>query len=369
MNSQKQQHEQRGKVLMLGPELLDQGGMAAVVHTILGAWDNGRYTVKYIGTYNTNARQIVKPWLAIRAFLYFLYLMIFWRPHILHLHAAAGVSFFRKSIFILLARFSRAKVLFHSHAPNFDAFYSKCPRRVQAYVRLVLNSCDALIVLSNYWDSFFRGLSLQTPIVTLYNSAVCPPPILRPPTDKPIVLFLGRLGRRKGTYDLLKAIPDVLAQHPHTQFWLGGDGEVEQAQHIISAAPWGQQVKLLGWVRAAEKDKALQQANLFLLPSYQEGFPVAVLEAMSYGLPVISTPVGGIPELVIDGETGFLISPGDVAALVEKINLLLSDSTLREQMGGNGRQHIQEKFDTKTMIQELFALYEAHTKQAHLSRS
>ena len=77
MNSQKQQHEQRGKVLMLGPELLDQGGMAAVVHTILGAWDNGRYTVKYIGTYNTNARQIVKPWLAIRAFLYFLYLIIF----------------------------------------------------------------------------------------------------------------------------------------------------------------------------------------------------------------------------------------------------------------------------------------------------
>lgn len=336
--------------------------MAAVVHTCLEAWDHSRYEVKYIGTYNKNARKIIKPFIALAALFQFVPLLLFWRPQIVHLHFAAGLSFLRKSFFLLLARLTAAKVILHCHAPNFDAFYRRCPRPAQAYVRLILNKSDTLIVLSEYWDHFFKSLSLRVPVVKLYNAAVCPPEVIRAKQDPPVILTLGRLSQRKGIYDILKAVPGVLAYAPDAKFWLGGDGEVEQVRNILSEQSWGAQVRLLGWVRDQEKRKVLEQAKIFLLPSHKEGFPVAILEAMSYGLPVVSTPVGGIPELVVDGETGFLIAPGDAEAMVQKITLLLDNPELREKMGAAGRQRIQERFDTGVMIQQLFGIYDLHTE-------
>lgn len=337
--------------------------MAAVVDTCLDAWDVGRYELKYIGTYNTNARRVIKPFIALRAFFHFIYLMLFWRPQIVHVHFAAGVSFLRKSFFILWAQFTAAKVVLHCHAPNFDAFYRRCPRPAQAYIRLTLNISDTLIVLSEFWHHFFKGLSLRVPIVKLYNAVVCPPEIIRSNDDKPVILTLGRLSQRKGVYDLLKAVPGVLAHAPTANFWLGGDGEVEQVKIILSKQSWGERVRLLGWVRDKEKKESLERAGIFLLPSYQEGFPVAILEAMSYGLPVISTPVGGIPELVVDGETGFLVAPGDIDAMVQKITLLLDNPELAARMGAAGWRRIQERFDAGVMIQQLFDIYDSHTER------
>lgn len=346
------------KVVMLGPALSDQGGMASVVHVYLDAWDASRYDLRYIGTYNSNAAQWTKYLMALKALLRFAYLLLFWRPDIVHIHFSAGFSFYRKSLFALLCRFSRARLLLHSHAPNFDVFFEKRSRRNQRFILSILRRADCLLVVSDQWRTRFEAYGLQVPIVTIYNPVARPAQLARTRRDKPLVLMLGRLGKRKGTYDILKAIPLVEASGVTADYWLGGDGEVEQVQQIVSANEWGQHVRLLGWVRDQAKHDALSQADLLLLPSYHEGLPVAVLEAMAYGLPVISTPVGGIPEAVDDGETGFLVPPGDVAALAEKIRLLLTDPELRARMSRMAQQRMMEKFEVTAIMQQLYALYD-----------
>ncbi|MCA9972593.1 MAG: glycosyltransferase family 4 protein, partial [Anaerolineales bacterium] len=351
------------KVLMLGPALSDQGGMASVEHVYLAAWDAARYELRHIGTYNSNFATRAKVLMAIKAIARYLYLLLFWRPDVIHIHFAAGVSFYRKSLFVLLGRFSRARLLMHSHAPNFDTFFEKRPPRQQRYIRHILNSADCLLVVSNQWQARFEAMGLTVPVVTIYNPVARPAALAPASRDKPLVLSLGRLGERKGTYDILKAVPLVLAAGAAADFWLGGDGEVEQVREIVSANDWGQHVRLLGWVRDQAKHEALSQAAVFLLPSYFEGLPVAVLEAMAYGIPVVSTPVGGIPEAVDDGETGFLVPPGDVQALAEKIRLLLDDPALRARMSHTAQQRMQEKFEVTAIMRQLYALYDELTEQ------
>lgn len=353
------QNGPRTKVVMLGPDLKDQGGMAAVEHVYLAAWDKTRYDLRHLGTYDSNAAQRVKLFMALRAFALLFYWGITWRPDVVHLHFAAGVSFYRKSIFVLLARLLRLKIILHCHAPNFDVFYEKRGKRNQRYIRWVLDSADRLIVVAEQWRKCFEDMGLRVPIITLYNSVTCPPDIQRATNGTPIVLTLGRLGERKGTYDILQAVPQVLANGLEADFWLGGDGEVEQVKSRLTAEPWGEHVRLLGWVRGEEKEKALAQASIFLLPSYLEGLPVAILEAMAYGLPIISTPVGGIPEAVVNGETGFLIEPGDVDDMVQKLTLLLHDAELRLKMGTSAKKRMIEKFDVDAVMEQLYKTYDS----------
>ena len=98
-------------------------------------------------------------------------------------------------------------------------------------------------------------------------------------------------------------------------------------------------------------------ADIFILPSYNEGLPMSILEAMSYGLPVISTPVGGIPEIVKDGVNGYLIFPGDNEALAEKIELLAKNKELRLRMGQENYKLVSQKYNAGTIINQLKILY------------
>lgn len=346
-----------GRIVMLGPDLDDLGGMASVVQGYTAAWQHDRYALRYIGTYDSNAAQLTKAKMALVAFMRYLWLLVAWRPHVLHVHYSAGVSFLRKSVFMLVGRLARQKIVMHCHAPNMDTFYVRRTGVFKRYLDWILRAADLHIVVARSWQTFFEELGLGVPVLTLYNAVPLPPAPDRSDRPFPVLLTLGRLGQRKGTYDTLKAIPHILAQYPEAQFWLGGDGEVEQVRQIADAADWGDHLRLLGWVSGAEKDDVLARADVFLLPSYGEGLPVAVIEAMAYGLPVISTPVGGIPELVVDGETGNLIKPGDVDALVTHATALLASPQRRAEMGAAARAVIQRDFELGSVMEQLYAAY------------
>ena len=124
------------------------------------------------------------------------------------------------------------------------------------------------------------------------------------------------------------------------------------------------QVEFLGWVAGEAKQAQLAQADVFVLPSYNEGLPVSLLEAMAYGVPVISTRVGGIPELVRDGIDGFLIEPGDRAALEDRLRRLAEDARLRQTMGDAARADIARRFDVARMVADTHAVYEACLREA-----
>lgn len=345
------------KIVMLGPALTVRGGVTTVEQVYLDNWNYKGYEITHIATMIDGSKW-QKIWVAVIAFIKFVYMALLKRPKIIHIHFASRASFYRKSVFIILAKILQLKVVAHAHGAEFHLFYQhECNIIQKKYIKWVLNLADNLIAVSVQWQEYYKSIyNKNTPIV-VYNSVYCPLEHPQRNIKYPKILMLGKLSQRKGTYDLVKVIPKVLQKHPNAEFWLGGDGDVENIQSLIDLESWSDHVKLLGWVKGNEKNNFLSQANLFVLPSYNEGLPMAILEALAYGLPVISTPVGGIPEAIIDGENGFLVKPGDVNDIANKIIYALNDAMLYEKLSENARQCALEKFNINKAIEQIMNLY------------
>ncbi|PTQ82031.1 glycosyl transferase family 1 [Nitrosospira multiformis] len=104
-----------------------------------------------------------------------------------------------------------------------------------------------------------------------------------------------------------------------------------------------------GWLGKAEKDHLLARAAIFVLPSYHEGVPMAILEAMSWGIPIVTTPVGGMPEVVTEGQEGLLVNSGDIVGLAHALARLLAAPSLRRAFGERGRHKIESRFSIKVL--------------------
>lgn len=216
---------------------------------------------------------------------------------------------------------------------------------------------DKVIALSDEWADFY-GENICDPhkIIVLYNGVILPQYKKQDYSDQN-VLFLGRLGARKGTYDLLKAVPKVLEAVPDAVFYLGGDGDLKECERIVNEQKLNEHVKILGWVRNEEKEAYLKKCSTFVLPSYSEGMPMSVLEAMSYGLATISTNAGGIPQIIENGVNGIRIDAGDVHALSRSLIELLLHPQDKQIIGTYGRKRIQEKFNVENNIERLCEIY------------
>jgi glycosyltransferase involved in cell wall biosynthesis len=118
-------------------------------------------------------------------------------------------------------------------------------------------------------------------------------------------------------------------------------------------------VEVLGWVSGAAKQRVLAEGTIYVLPSYAEGLPISVLEAMEAGMPVVATAVGGIPDAIEDGAEGFLVSPGDINSLVNRISQLLQDSDLRSRMGLAAKMKVATFFSPASVLPQIEALYRA----------
>jgi glycosyltransferase involved in cell wall biosynthesis len=175
-----------------------------------------------------------------------------------------------------------------------------------------------------------------------------------PKGDGAHLLFVGRLAAVKGLPVLFEAIRTVLAEHPALRLTLIGDGpERGDLTRMVARMGLADVVGFAGYRGQDEVAEALGQADMLVLPSFAEGVPVVLMEAMAAGLPVLTTQIAGVPELVRDGESGVLVPPGDAAALAEGLRRLLGDPALRARMGAAGRAYVAEHFNVKTEAAKL----------------
>lgn len=257
---------------------------------------------------------------------------------IVHVHGASDASFWRKRIFINLAKMFGKKVVYHCHGSEFQRF---AKQHTEAVVT-TLNKCDCIIALSDSWKAWFEQTIHHQNVVVIKN-VIAPPCVTEVAHEKFTMIFLGRLGKRKGIYDLL----EVLSEHKQEfegkmEFLFGGDGDVEQVEEIIRKEGLGNIAKYQGWVNGEKKKHLLNLADCLVLPSYNEGLPISVLEAMSYSLPIISTNVGGIPEILKQGENGFIMNPGDKTSMYQAIHALMTDQDMRKHMGNDSLEKVKE---------------------------
>lgn len=351
------------RVLMLGPEMDAKGGIASVLQMYrqFGLFDQD---VAFMPT--TRDGSILQKLGFYQRFLEkFAWKLLFDPIKIVHIHTAVKGSFARKAFALCLAKMLGRKTIVHFHGAQFIVFYKKSPFFMKWLIKDMFRNADKILCLNktcqhNIWK--LTGAHAQV----LYNPTVLHEPVEPQAKADGTVnfLFMGRLGKRKGVYDLIEAARYITA--PNVKIHLYGDGEIEQVRKKIEEAGVSERVQLQGWISGGEKENVFRAAQVLLLPSYNEGLPMSVLEALSYGMPVISTPVGGTPDAVKDGVNGYLIEPGNAKALAEKIDALAQSETLRRSMGEAGYAMAHELFDIRKIINELHTIYQEMDPQAKL---
>lgn len=141
------------------------------------------------------------------------------------------------------------------------------------------------------------------------------------------------------------------------KFYLCGDGDIEGINNEIDKLNISKWIAHVGWIDSNEKQEIYKNIAINVLPSYNEGLPMSILETMAYGIPSITTNIASIPEVVVDGVNGFLINPGDIDALSDKLKILLNDSVLCNGMGEQAYNLITENFGLSTHIFHLKQMY------------
>lgn len=333
------------------------GGVSAVVNIYRRAGLFGRFPIHYLATHRDGSA-FDKLSLFAKAWFSFVWLLLSRQVKLVHVHGASRASFWRKLSFLLLAYTFHVPVIFHLHGASFDKFYEKnCGTFGKWLVRLVLDRAAALVVLSEQWRTWIQKISSNRNVHVINNPIELVDTLANIDGANHTILCLGRLGKRKGTYDLLDAVARLVPRYPALTLMLGGDGELAEVGKRAEELGIAGNVRILGWVSGGDKARLLEQASIYTLPSYAEGLPVSVLEAMSAGLPIVSTPVGGIPEAVGNGVEGLLVTPGDIDALASAFDQLLSDAALRKRIGDAARKKVESSFATTHVLPQLESLY------------
>lgn len=279
---------------------------------------------------------------------------------VVHIHHSTGLSFYMTMLFVFLIDKIGKNVILHNHGADFREFYAAHKVPIKSLIRRTFESATAVITLSESWRKWHsQTFGEKANWLIMQN----PTPLKQPGTPNPAeskpltVLYMSRLEQRKGVYDLVDIISEVVKEYPEITFVFAGDGDVEQVTEKVKECSLARNVKMIGWVDEEKKINALKRADIFVLPSYNEGLPMALLEAMSYGIPSIASAVGGIPELIRNNENGMIINPGDKNQLSKAILLLAGDKELRQKIGIAAYDTIKQSYALDQYLSQLSHLY------------
>jgi glycosyltransferase involved in cell wall biosynthesis len=347
------------RVLMIGDSLTQSGGIATLQNLIL-KYSSSDIKFQHITTHDEGSI-IYRATVFIKAIGLLVWTLLRGKTDIVHIHISDGGSILRKLIIVLITLMFGKPILMHSHGSVFHINYSKLPKWAQQIVGSIFSKSDGWIALTSFWRDFYiTNLGLEEDrVFIVFNPTELPmelPPRINSPQVK--IVFLGRVGKRKGTFDLIEAfgkLPDSLKNS--SKLFIAGNGELEQARESVEKLNLTEQVILLGLIGAEQRDALLATADVFVLPTYNEGLPLALMEAMGWGLPVITTPVSGIPDIVKAGKNGLLVNPGNSQELSEAMQLLIENEDLRLLLGKSARETVAS-LDVKSFCCRLSEIYD-----------
>ncbi len=354
---------------MIGSSRATHGGISSMVNVYFANGLFERWNAMYLETHRDGSKA-QKAMKAAGAWLAFMAQLATASVALLHVHIASDASFWRKALFIVPAHLLRVPYILHMHGGDFAAFYrNRCGPLARAFLRYLYRNAQEVVALSDEWrDALFAAI----PGIRL---VVVPNPVEVPASPAPLtgqpprVLYLGVVKEAKGSYDLLRAWPAVLRANPGARLVLAGSGELDRARALAAELGISESVDTPGWTAGEAKAKLLREAVLFVLPSHFEALPMAVLEAMAVGLPVVATSVGGIPDAIVDGRDGVLIPAQDPQALADALQGLLADSPRRHALGGAARRRAMETFSAGVVVPRIEALWERHAPGAKRTMS
>jgi glycosyltransferase involved in cell wall biosynthesis len=364
------------RVLVIGPLPPPYGGIATVIESIVNSELRRDYSFEMFnrseslydpGTSSFH-RKIIKVRRAWNLF------NSLWSGgyDFIHLHGSTS-GFLGDTLVMIVAFVTGSKVLLHLHGTDWERFYGSVSLFRRFYVRIGLAIPKRIVVLYDLWAQNIRKIDPRINVRVIRNFVPdCPSPgqerlaLLRKDLairdDEFVISSIGRVGWRKGSFDIVEAAKQVVGECKDCKILLvGGEenvGEMNQLKEAVDKNKLDQWVKLIGEVDIEDVPLFLGISDVFVLPSYYEGMPMSIIEAMRSGKAIISTKVGAIPDMIESRVSGILINPGSPDEIADSILTLKGDIPLREKLSSQARKAFESGFETSRVLLSLRELYQ-----------
>lgn len=289
-----------------------------------------------------------------------------------HVNMAERLSVLRKGAVVLACRALGVPVVLHVHAAQLHHFYRSLSAPLRALTRWVFSLATSVVVLGTASKRFVvEELGVAPSRVEIVINGVPEPSVPRRALPGPVLklLFVGNLSARKGVGDLLRAmaLPGV-AELPLALTVLGGGDVAGYEAKARALGLSAERVRFTGWADQSAVAQHMAEADMLVLPSYDEGLPLVILEGLANGVAVVCTPVGEIPSVLHNAETALLVPPGDVPALGAALRVLALDAALRERLEHNGRALYAQHFSISRFFAAVARLHRRHFGVAALPK-
>lgn len=279
------------------------------------------------------------------------------KAQVVYIMSPSFIGFYEKALMSLVCRALGRRTVIHLLGGGFQSFYERSFLD-RFFIRFFLRRCNAIGTVSEYWKEYLTTI-VPRDKVWLIPNPVESEKFYNEKTggreeNKAAILFAGHITNHKGIHDLLEAVHKYHDSFRNSKVVIIGDGDLlEECRNRVKEDQLVDIVSFLGYVSEEEKIRLFKKSDIFVLPSHVDALPVAVLEAMSAGMPVVATNVGGIPSMVHEGKTGFLVSPGDVETLARRILQLVENPEMRNEMGKRAREFVSDNYDVELVAHKL----------------
>lgn len=339
------------KILFLAPHLSCKGGIVSVVKNLLRYDNNDFFFILH--PVRRDGNKILKILFFFPSVISFIFKLIFTKIDIVHMHVSENYGFFRYIPFMIICNILKKPYILHMHGGSFSVFFTRLKLMLTIIVKKALNRADCIICLSNDMKQYLLSLGL-TKLVVIHNAT----PILEYNhynPDSKNILYLGKITEQKGIFDLLIAMKNM-KKKIDIKLNICGHGDIIKLYSFINMYELNNMVEYKGWVDHGEKAAIMKDAAILVLPSYFEAFPMVLIEAMSYGIPLICTNVGGIPEIIAQ-ENGVLFIPGNIDQLTNSIISLYRNKDQRLQMSNANFLKVNNCYSIDSTFFHLITVY------------
>jgi glycosyltransferase involved in cell wall biosynthesis len=336
------------KVLTIGPDFRSiHGGVVAVMSTYAEYIKDFKFMPTY-SSENNLLNLLIYPVLLLKILIF---LLLNADYKIIHIHGSSKISTYRKYVVFLAVKYiMRRKVIYHIHGSEYHLFFNSSKGIKKKIIKHFVEGSDGIICLSKQWKDFFVS-NFNIKQIFILNNIVPYPDIGRKDIHEDFnLLFLGGFWERKGVFNLIEALgkcDKIILQK--VKLRIGGEGDLDRLNNMLSQYNLQNNIEFLGWVTGDEKKSLLNNCDLFVLPSYNEGLPISILEAMSYKLPILTTDVGGIPEVVEDHKNGIITKPGDIEGIRKAIEFFVTHSDECVKYGEESFTRVKEFLPDRVM--------------------
>jgi glycosyltransferase involved in cell wall biosynthesis len=283
-------------------------------------------------------------------------------PCLAHVNITGRGSTIRKLILLSIARAIGLRYVLHLHDYDYAEYYRNQGAFLKSLIATMFRRAAAVVVLGR------RDLKVVSQLlqlrrdrmIVLHNAVPDPLPDLdrtARPTKPCHLLFLGYLSARKGVPDLLRALASPTMKLRQWQATLAGGGSIDEFRKLADDLGILDKLRFPGWLDQVDVSALCSDADVLVLPSHAEGLAMSVLEGLSHGLAVITTPVGAHAEVIEPGVSGILVPPGDIGPLTDALVSVIEDESLRRRLAKGARDRFLEGFDVRRYAARLGQLH------------